>query len=133
MRKLIVAIILILANVRASELSSTSFDPPSLPIPLSHTSKLDNSHKSLSLYTCLPKKLKYCEKTLTEVDPADLAKCIINGLINCLTEVNVQLEDREMHVIIGKFNECARKHHDSLIETVECFHQWLKITTTKRH
>jgi hypothetical protein len=53
-------VILLLIQVQANDLTSTSFHPSSLPIPLPHPSELDIMRGPL--YDCISLKLEDCEK-----------------------------------------------------------------------
>ncbi len=55
-------VIFILVEVQANDLTSTSFHPSSLPILLSHSSKLDNV--ATTVYICFRRKVDSCEETL---------------------------------------------------------------------
>jgi hypothetical protein len=115
MRKLIVAmmelVILIVIEVKANNLFSTSLNPPSLPIPLPNPSKLDNVESLF--HTVLKKELAKCEKFEKRKEFEENARCILKSFFHCFRQP-LHSNDRAYHIA----DECLLKCEKKITHTI---------------
>ena len=111
MRKLIMTIIelviLIVIEVKANDLFSTSLNPRSLPNP----SKLDNVESLF--HTVLKKELAKCEKFVKRKEFEENARCILKSFFHCFRQP-LHSNDRAYHIA----DECLLKCEKKITHTI---------------
>ena len=111
MRKLVVVlldlVILVLIEVQANDMASTSFHTSSLPISLPFPFKLDNEQLPFSI--CFEEKIEECKKTV--VHHLDQQLCVVVGFSNC--ERRIHPDDPMLYEvsIVEKLCRIARMAH----------------------
>ena len=116
-------VILLLIQVQANDLTSTSLHPSSLPIPLLHPYELDN----MPLYDFISLKLETCEEWYKRVHIGLLVGCVIESYDTCFGGCKIQAEDlvwRATHegdlvwkIARSGINHCYNKHRDHEIRS----------------
>ena len=122
MIKLMVAImesiIFIAVKVQANDLTTTRYHSSSLPIPISHSSKLDTIEKQF--INCVLVELEICENGYKE-DREKYVECAIKHFANCIVQKMLDLKHPVLDVAVNCFIFCISMSFTKPFRLEACF------------